>query len=106
MEKVKTYLEERIKSPTKLITDTISRNKRFSFSKLPSSVSDTGSAKQQKTLQMENKAMISILNLAQEAKINPEYLMNFRLTDLPLALCNVNGSMRKLLSQRLLNISV
>ena len=102
LEKVKTYLEERIKSSTKLITDTISRNKRFSFSKLPSSVSDTESAKQQKTLQMENKAMISILNLAQEAKINLECLMNFRLTDMPLALCNVNGPMRKIVKSKII----
>ena len=102
LEKVKTYLEEQIKSSTKLITDTISRNKRFSFCKLPSSVSDTGSAKQQKTLQMENKAMISIFNLAQEAKMNLEYLMNFPLPDLPLAFCNVNGSMRKIIKSKII----
>ena len=53
-------------------------------------------------LEMENKAMISIINLAQEARINLDYLMNYRLTDYPLSLFNANGSMRKVVKSKLL----
>ena len=50
--------------------------------------------------------MILIVYLAQETKLNLDYLMNFCLTDLPLALFNVNGSMRKVVKSNLLNIFV
>ena len=102
LQTVEIYLKERIKSSKSLIIDKIKKNKRFSFAKLPSSTTDSGSLITQKTLQMENKAMVLIVNLAQEAKINFEYLMNYRLTDLPLALFNVNGSMRKVVKSKLI----
>ena len=95
-------VKEHIKCSKTLIIDKIKKNKRFSFAKLPSSTTDSGSLITQKTLQMENKAMVLIVNLAQEAKINFEYLMNYRLTDLPLALFNVNGSMRKVVKSKLI----
>ena len=50
IEIMKTYYKERITSSTELITDTIKRNKRYSFGKLPSSTADCGSLATQKTL--------------------------------------------------------
>ena len=46
--------------------------------------------------------MVLVVSLAQEAKLNLDYLMNFRLTDFPSALFNINASMRKVVKSKLI----
>ena len=78
IEIMKTYYKERITTSTKLITDTIKRNKRYSFRKLPSSTADCSSLATQKTLQLKTSLYFPFVSLAQETKLNLDYLMNFR----------------------------
>ena len=50
---------------------------------------------------MENKAMVSLLNIAEKSAINLEEVMKHRVTAVPLPLFNVNGTVRKTVKAKL-----
>ena len=67
-------------------------NKRSNFAKPPEEQIEE---KTRKTDRMENRAMAKLCTLAEGKLLNLEYVMEYRLTDVCLAIFNINGSMRK-----------
>ena len=74
----------------------VHKNSRRNFSN-PPPVPGTSDARVSKSEAMENKAMASIIALAEahEEKFNLVDVMDFRVTDECLPIFNVNGTMRK-----------
>ena len=54
------------------------------------------------TYGMENKAMVSPLNIAEKSAMNLEEVMKHRVTAVSLPLFNLNGNLRKMVKAKLL----
>ena len=94
------FFEERILSSEKLIRDRIKLNKRASFVKPPKEQVNITTNKA--TDGMENKAMVSLLNIAESA-INLEEVMKHPVTPVSLPLFNLNGTLRKTVKAKLVD---
>ena len=81
----------------------LSRNSRCNFNKLPVSKGSMPN-KAIKTDAMENKAMVSIISLAESGrdKFTLLQVMDFRVTDECLPIFNINGTMKKVQKSKLL----
>ena len=55
---------------------------------------------------MENKAMVELVMLAQQAQLDLTRIMQYRLTDVPLALFNVNSTLRKSVKAKLVDVLI
>ena len=88
------YFEERIKSSEKLITQTIPRNKRYTFQMPPAEVGHECKAPK-RTDAMESKALTALIQAAQKSAIDLEQVMKYRVTDISLPLFNLDGTIRK-----------
>ena len=82
------------------IYDRIALNKRKNLSKPPQ---ENTVNKPHKTDRMENSAIVKILFLAEGSKVDLEYLMSYRLTEVCLLIFNINGHMRKAVKAKLVN---
>ena len=89
----------RILSTKNLIHDKISLNKRANFTKAPNK--KDGSMVARRTDAMENKAMINLINVAQETALDLVQIMQYRVTDVCLPIFNINGTMRKAVKAKL-----
>ena len=99
-EQVTQFLKESILSNEKRLLDTLKRDKRKNFLEI----------QQQKSNSMEvantvldNKAMVEPITIAQQYKLDlDDLIMEYRLTEIPLAIFNYsNGSMRKVVKLNL-----
>ena len=95
------FFEERIISSEKLICDRIKLNKRASFVKPPKE--QVNITTNRETDGMENKAMVSLLNVAEKSAINLEEIMKHRGTAVSLPLFNLNGTLRKTVKAKLVD---
>lgn len=89
----------RILSTKNLIHDKISLNKRANFAKAPNK--KDGSVVARRADAMENKAMINLINIAQETASDLVQIMQYRVTDVCLPIFNINGTMRKAVKAKL-----
>lgn len=91
-----TFCDDRMLSTNVSFYSAVHKNSRRNFSN-PPPVSGTSDARVNKSEAMENKAMASIIALAEahEEKFNLVDVMDFRVTDECLPIFNVNGTMRK-----------
>ena len=87
------YFEERVKTTQKKIIDRIKHNKRHSFKNPPEKAVKKNTTKN--TDAMENKAMINLVQVAQKSALDLQSVMEYRLTEVPLSLFHLNGTMKK-----------
>ena len=97
-EQVTQFLKERILSNKKRLLDTLKRNKRKNFLEIQQRKSN--SMEVANTV-MDNKAMVELITIAQRYKLDLDLIMEYRLTEMPLAIFNSNGSMRKVVKSKL-----
>ena len=95
------FFEERIFSSEKLIHDRIKLHKRASFVKPPKE--QVNITTNRATDGMENKAMVSPLNIAEKSAMNLEEVMKHRVTAVSLPLFNLNGTLRKMVKAKLVD---
>ena len=95
------FFEERIFSSEKLIHDRIKLHKRASFVKPPKE--QVNITTNRATDGMENKAMVSPLNIDEKSAMNLEEVMKHRVTAVSLPLFNLNGTLRKMVKAKLVD---
>ena len=59
-----------------------------------------------KTSVMENKAMVGLVTLAQQGQLDLIRIMQYRLKEVPLALFNVNSTLRKTVKAKLVDVLI
>ena len=87
------YFEERVKTTQKKIIDRIKQNKRHFFKNPPEKAVKKNTTKN--TDAMENKAMINLVQAAQKSALDLQSVMEYRLTEIPLSIFHLNGTMKK-----------
>ena len=93
---VNNFFQNRMFSDNQSFHDTIHRNSRHNLNE-PRKVTRTDA--------MENKAMTSIISLAEtrEDKFTLSQVMEYRVTDACLPICNINGTMKKVQKPKLID---
>ena len=99
--KLQEIIEARIRTTKTTLLEPIKRNKRISFTKEPEKNTKSSNMKFQ-TMEIENRAMINLVQLAEQSKLDLNRVMQFRLTDIPLSIFNVNECMRKVVKSKLM----
>ena len=99
---ISTILRERITTNDVPLLETIHQIKQYSFNYIPKEAKQK-SVMNQKTVEMESKAMACIVSLAQNSQLelDMDILMEYHLTDIPLAIFYPNGAMRKSVKSQL-----
>ena len=99
--KVEEFLQERVYSKTKSLSDRVSRNKRLNFATQELKKADSEVTKG-RTEEMESKALASVLMLVEKnGTIKLEDVLKHRVTGECLSIFNVNGTMRKVQKSKL-----
>lgn len=99
--KMTMFLQDRVFSKTKCLTDRVPRSNRQNFSKQELKKSD-GERLTGKTADMESKAMTAVLGLVENSgALKLEEVLQHRVTDECLPIFNVNGTMRKVQKSKL-----
>ena len=88
------FFKERIFSRDKEFDTTMHRNSQGSFTNQPTSEKNSNPM-QNKTVEMENKAMTEVVSLSAEKKVSLEEIINHQITNECLSIFNTNGSMVK-----------
>lgn len=100
---VKDFFNDRMFSENKSFDAIVHRNSRHTFIRPPTNKGEK-SNKATKTDAMENKAMASIITLAQtNDKFTLSQVMEYRVTDECLAIFNINGTMKKVQKSKLMD---
>ena len=99
------FLKERIFSSERPILHRIKKNGRCNFI-TQEKPKGTASANQMKTSVMENKAMVGLVTLAQQGQLDLIRIMQYRLKEVPLALFNVNSTLRKTVKAKLVDVLI
>ena len=95
------YFEERVKTTQKKIIDRIKQNTRHSFKNPPEKAVKKNRTKN--TDAMENKVMINLVQVAQNSALDLQSVMECKLTEAPLSLFHLNGTMKKAKKPKLLD---
>ena len=91
----------RVKTTQKKIINRIKQNKRPSFKNPPEKAVKKNTTKN--TDAMENKAMINLVQAAQKSAHHLQSVTEYRLTEVPLSLFHLNGTMKKVQKSQLLD---